>query len=140
VTWVALVGTPLAGATIDRTGRPERWVALGVLLLAAALGMMAANTVSAVTAMAAIGMVAAVVPPAVYSLPARLVPAERVGLAFGFITALSNLGTVIGPALAGAVRDATPAWAVTWGVLAVVALGGTAAAALIRLPRSEQSS
>ena len=82
--------------------------------------------------MAAIGVVAAVVPPAVYSLPARLVPAARVGLAFGFITALSNLGTVIGPALAGAIRDATPAWPATWGALAVIAVGSAVAAALVR--------
>jgi MFS family permease len=82
--------------------------------------------------MAALGVVASVTPPAFYSLPGRLMPAERVGFAFGFITALSNLGTVLGPALAGAVRDATPAWAPLWIMLAGVALAGAVAAALVR--------
>jgi predicted MFS family arabinose efflux permease len=136
VTWVALVGTPLAGAAIDRTGRPERWVTLGVVVLAAALGLMSAGAVAAVAAMAAVGLVAAIVPPAVYSLPARLVPAARVGFAFGFVTALSNLGAVLGPAVAGAVRDATDGWAATWGALAAIAVGAAIAAALVRPPRA----
>ena len=136
VTWVALVGTPLAGAAIDRTGRPERWVTLGVVVLAAALGLMSAGAVPAVAAMAAVGLVAAVVPPAVYSLPARLVPAARVGFAFGFVTALSNLGAVLGPAVAGAVRDATDGWTATWGALAAIAVGAAIAAALVRPPRA----
>ncbi len=136
VTWVALVGTPLAGAAIDRTGRPERWVTLGVVVLAAALGLMSAGVVPAVAAMAVIGLVAAIVPPAVYSLPARLVPAARVGFAFGFVTALSNLGAVLGPVVAGAVRDATDAWGATWGTLAAIAIGAAVAAALVRPPRA----
>jgi MFS family permease len=73
-----------------------------------------------------------VAPPASSSLPARLVPPERVGFAFGFITALSNLGAVAGPALAGAVRDATPAWAPVWGMFAGIALAGAAVAAYVR--------
>lgn len=136
ITWVALVGTPLAGGLIDRTGRPELWCAVGLGLLAATLALMTVGVLSPVVAMAAVGVVAAVVPPAVYSLPGRLVPPDRVGLAFGFITALSNLGTVIGPALAGAVRDATPSWPAVWGTLAVVALASAGVAVRVRPPRT----
>ena len=132
ITWVALFGTPLAGGLIDRTGNPTGWCVAGLGLLAATLGLMTLGVLPAVVAMVAIGVVASMVPPAFYSLPARLVAAERVGLAFGFITALSNLGTVVGPAVAGAVRDATPAWAVVWGALAAVAVVGAAVAVLAR--------
>ncbi len=135
ITWVALFGTPIAGALIDRTGRPTAWCIAGLAVLAGALGLMAAGALPAIAAMALIGVVASAVPPAFYSLPARLVPPARVGLAFGFITALSNLGTVAGPALAGAVRDATPAWQAVWGVLAGVAIAGAGAAALAWPPR-----
>jgi hypothetical protein len=55
-----------------------------------------------------------------------------VGFAFGLITALSNLGAVIGTALDGAVRDATPAWAPVWGTLAGVALAGAVSAGFAR--------
>jgi MFS family permease len=132
ITWIAMIGTPLAGAAIDRFGRPQVWCAASVGLMAATLALMAGGAVPAIAAMAMLGVVAAVAPPAFYSLPARLVPPERVGFAFGFITALSNLGAVVGPALAGAVRDATPAWAPVWGTLAGVALAGAAAAAYVR--------
>ncbi len=135
ITWVALFGTPLAGALIDRTGRPTAWCAGGLALLAATLALMAAGALPAAAAMALVGAVASLVPPAFYSLPARLVAPERVGLAFGFITALSNLGTVLGPAAAGAIRDATPAWAPVWGTLAAVAVAGGAIASLASSPR-----
>ncbi len=134
ITWVALVGTPLAGAAIDRSGSPRLWCVAGLGVMAGTLGLMAAGTVSAVVAMVALGLAVAVVPPAVYSLPATLVPPERTGHAFGFITALSNLGALAGPAFAGAVRDATPAWAPVWGSLAVAALAGAAVASLARPP------
>ncbi len=132
ITWVALVGTPLAGAAIDRSGRPRLWCVAGLGVMAATLGLMAAGALPAAAAMAALGLAVAVVPPAVYSLPAALVPPERTGHAFGFITALSNLGAVAGPALAGAVRDATPAWGPVWGTLAVAALVGAIVASLAR--------
>jgi len=129
ITWVALFCTPMAGALIDRTGRPTAWCVAGLGFLAGTLVLMAGGALPVVAAMAAIGVVASAVPPAFYSLPARLVPPERVGLAFGFITALSNLGTVVGPAVAGAVRDATPSWAVVWGSMAGAAVAGAAVAA-----------
>jgi MFS family permease len=100
--------------------------------MAATLALMAARSLPTLVAMVALGVVASVVPPAFYSLPGRLVPPERVGFAFGFITALSNLGTVLGPALAGAVRDATPAWAPLWLTLAGVGLAGAVVAGLVR--------
>lgn len=132
ITWVALFGTPIAGGLIDRTRQPVVWCVAGTGLLAATLAAMAAGVLPPLPAMVAIGLVAGAVPPAFYSLPSKLVAAERVGLAFGFITALSNLGTLIGPALAGAVRDATPAWSGVWGSLACAALASAAAAALVR--------
>jgi predicted MFS family arabinose efflux permease len=132
ITWVALVGTPLAGAAIDRAGRPQSWVAASLVLMCAALALMAAGVVPAFAAMATLGVVAAVAPPAIYALPGRLVPAGRVGFAFGFITALSNLGAVVGPAFVGAVRDTTASWAVVWGLLAGAALASAGAAAFVR--------
>lgn len=135
VTWVALFGTPLAGGLIDRTGGAERWCAAGLGMLTATLALMAAGALPAAIAMVAVGLVASIVPPAVYSLPEKLVPTGRVGLAFGFITALSNLGTVLGPALAGAVRDATPSWPAVWATLALVALLSFGVACLTRPPR-----
>lgn len=141
LTWVQLVGTPLLGAAVDRTGRAPWWCVGGLAVLAVAALAMATGALPALAAMILVGMAVAAVPPAVYSLPSRLVPASRVGLAFGFITALSNLGTVAGPAAAGAVRDTSPSWPLLWCLLAgVAALGAVAALGLLRIeePRLER--
>jgi predicted MFS family arabinose efflux permease len=138
ITWVALLATPVAGAAIDRSGRPRAWCAAGVALMAATLALMAAEAVPVGAAMAGLGAAAAVVPPAFYSMPSRLVPAGRVAFAFGFITAFSNLGAVSGPALAGGIRDATRAWPALWWTFAAVALLASVLAALARPRRSTE--
>ncbi|MCK5376862.1 MAG: MFS transporter [Acidobacteria bacterium] len=131
VTWVSLLLNPVVGILIDRWGHAVRWVVCGELLLAVVLGLMAAGLLAPVPAMLLIGLTAASVPTATYSLPGRLVPAARVGFAFGFITAFSNLGTLAGPAAAGALRDAVGGWSIPWATLAVLALLGAIAALLV---------
>jgi MFS family permease len=65
-------------------------------------------------------------------MPAVIVSPARVGFAFGFITAFSNLGNLIGPAAAGALRDQVEGWVLVWAVLAGAAFIGAMAA--LRLP------
>lgn len=132
IPWVMLVAAPLAGAAIDRLGRPALWCGGGMLLLAGVLGTMACGFLAPVMAMALVGLGGALVQPATYALPSRLVPAERVGFAFGFITALSNLGTVAGPAAVGAMRDARASWPALWLTLSACALVGALASAAVR--------
>ena len=79
-----------------------------------------------------IGVTFAAVSTATYSLPAALVPAARIGFAFGFITAFSNLGNIVGPAVAGAIRDHIGGWSLVWAILAAAASLGAAATLLIR--------
>lgn len=131
VTWMSLLLNPLVGTLIDRWGHAVRWVVGGELVLAVALGLMAAGGIAPVPAMLLIGLTAASVPTATYSLPGRLVVPARVGFAFGFITAFSNLGTLAGPAAAGALRDAFGGWSLPWATLAVFALLGATAALLV---------
>ncbi len=133
IMWMALILSPIFGTIIDRVGRPVAWVFFGLVLLALTLGMMATGAIGARTAMILVGLCAAAVPTATYALPARIVPAARVGFAFGVITAFSNLGTVVGPPVAGAILDASGDWFLVWIVLAAIAGLGATAAALIRV-------
>ena len=135
IAWVALVLSPLVGTLIDRTGRAARWVLGGQILLAAVLAAMATAIMPPVPAMLLVGVTFAAVSTATYSLPAALVPAARIGFAFGFITAFSNLGNIVGPAVAGAIRDHLGGWPVAWGLLAGCAFIGAIAA--LRLPVKE---
>lgn len=132
IPWVALVLAPLAGALIDRTGRAAPWAVAGQVILCSVLAAMALRVISPVPAMLLVGVTFATVSTATYSLPAVLVSASRVGFAFGFITAFSNLGNIAGPAAAGAIRDHLGGWTVAWAILAALALLGAAAALMIR--------
>ena len=138
ITWVSLVLNPVVGLAIDRTGRPAVWSGAGQLLFAATLAAMAVGDVPPLAAMLLVGITATTVPTAVYSLPSRLVPAGSVGFAFGFITAFSNLGTVLGPAAAGALRDRFPGWTAVWLTLAAMALAGAAAMLPVRGNRASE--
>jgi predicted MFS family arabinose efflux permease len=140
IAWVSLLTGPLAGGMIDRTGRAPAWVVGGLLGLAATLAAMAAGALAPVPAMLLVGAVVAVVPTAVYSLPGRLVAPEVVGTAFGFITSFSNLGTLVGPALAGALRDRSASWPALWGALAAVALAATAVGLAARPGRGHRAA
>ena len=119
---------PLAGAFIDRTGLAAPWLLAGHLILCGVLAAMALRVIHPIPAMLLVGVTFATVATATYSLPAVLVSAARIGFAFGFITAFSNLGNIAGPAVAGAIRDHLGGWAVAWGVLAAAALVGAIAA------------
>ncbi len=124
ITWVSLLSNPLVGHMIDRFGNPALWAAAGQLILAATLALMAARILPPLPSMLLIGAAAATVPTAVYSLPSRIVSPAQIGFAFGFITAFSNLGTLAGPAAAGAIRDVTASWPIVWCSFAVIALLG----------------
>ena len=128
IAWVAIFLSPLVGSLIDRTGRAARWGLGGQLLLSGVLAAMAAAIIPPALAMLIVGVTFATVSTSTYSLPAVLVPPARIGFAFGFITAFSNLGNLVGPAAAGAVRDRVGGWALVWALLAGAAMVGAIAA------------
>jgi predicted MFS family arabinose efflux permease len=132
IAWTALVLAPFVGAAIDRIGHPTRWLTTSLVILAAVLAGMAAGVVSPNPAMITVGVCTALALISTYSIPGRIVPAAQVGFAFGFITAFSNLATLVGPGLTGAIADAVSGWAAPWAVLSAAALIGAAATRFIR--------
>ena len=128
IAWVAIFLSPLVGSLMDRTGRPARWVLGGQILLAGVLAAMAAAIIPPALAMLLVGVTFATVSTSTYSMPAVLASPARIGFAFGLITAFSNLGNLVGPAAAGAIRDHLGGWAFAWAVLAAAALLGAIAA------------
>lgn len=132
VMWVAMVGAPLVGILIDRSARPARWLVAGHAAQAAVVAGMATGVLPAIPAMFGVGVAAALVPTTAYAVAGLLVAPERVGFAFGFITAFSNLGTIVGPVIAGAMLDATGSFAAVWAGAAAAATVAIGAAAFVR--------
>ncbi len=133
IPWTAIFLGPVFGSLIDRTGRAEIWVLVGQLLLACALIAMAFRFLPASAGMVLVGVTFATVATGTYALPASLVGAARVGFAFGFITAFSNLGNLVGPAATGAIHDRTGDWTLAWVALAGCALAGALMCLVIAL-------
>jgi len=140
IPWAAIFLAPIAGILIDRTGHASRWVVGGQVILATVLVGMASRVLPPAPAMLLVGVTFATVATATYSLPAVLVSATRVGFAFGFITAFSNLGNLVGPAITGAIHDRSHGWGTAWILLAAAALVGAIAAATIRENRAAAPS
>jgi len=132
IAWTALILAPFVGGAIDRTGHPATWLAASLVVLAGVLAGMSTGVISPTPAMIVVGVSTAIALISTYSLPAQIVPAAQVGFAFGFITAFSNLATLVGPAATGAVFDISSSWVFPWGMLSVAALIGAAATAIIR--------
>jgi len=121
VMWVAMVGSPLVGILIDRSSGPVGWLVAGHVVQATVVAGMAAGILPAAPAMLGMGVAAALLPTAAYALPGLLVEPERVGFAFGFITVFSNIGTIVGPVLAGSLLDASGSFPVVWTASAIAA-------------------
>jgi MFS family permease len=140
IPWVAIFLAPVTGILIDRTGRAGRWLLGGQLLLAGVLAGMAFNFLPPAPAMLLVGVTFATVATATYSLPASLVSAGRVGFAFGFITAFSNLGNLAGPAIAGGIHDRLENWGPVWVLLGLCAVVGAIAALVVEFRGNRASA
>lgn len=138
IMWVSLVASPLSGALMGRRRKIRPWLSGGMALFVLMLALMASGNIPISATMLMIGLCAALIPTASYALPARVVDPARIGLTFGMMTACSNLGTLIGPSAAGALRDATGSWSWSWAALALCVFLGFAATLMIR-ERAENS-
>lgn len=131
---VLAVGMPFFGRLVDR-GDPRRYLLAGIALYTAAIAATALSQGFAALLLfqAVQGLADAILFPAQSALIRRVVPAERVGWAFGWQTAVLAAGTLIGP-LAGGLLLMTFDWRVPFLFLALVGAGSFALALRV-LPR-----
>jgi len=132
IMWVSLIASPLLGGLIGTVGRTLPFLRAGFFMMAGILVVMALGKLPPTPAMLLIGICVALVPTATYALPVRLVSPESLGLAFGVMTACSNLGTLLGPAVAGSLRDYSGNWVLTWACLGIFAFAGFLLTLLVR--------
>jgi MFS family permease len=102
----ALFTTPLFGWLADRTGRPAPLLAFGTLLLPLAVLAMMSPALPLWIGTGLIGVSYSLVPAVLWPLPARLVPAARLGTAFAVLSVGLNVGIAAANLAAGALNDA----------------------------------
>ncbi len=105
--WGSLILIPFVGRLIDRVGRKRLFVAVGCGGMAILLYLMPGFTRHAAIFAIAIGVFSAILVPAIFSLPAELLPETVMGFGFGIVSTAFGIGIALGPYIVGSLRDAT---------------------------------
>jgi MFS family permease len=105
----AIIATPTFGFIADRVAHRAALMALGCCLLAAVFPILAYTNLSLWVSTVLIGVAFSLVPAVLWTAVPYLVPANRLGTAYGLMTMLQNIGLTVINLLAGALNDASNA-------------------------------
>lgn len=130
--------SPLIGYFVHRFGKEEVLIGVSGVALMLLVSLIPSSS-SIIPLVVLIGVFGALVPTSIFSLPSKIVDAESLGLAFGVVTACLNLGVLIGPYLAGLIKDLTGEYTFSLYLIALFALLQTVTIVLFKLSRSKKS-
>jgi MFS family permease len=105
----AIFATPVFGYVADKLGNRAGWMALSCALLAASFPILAYTNLSLWVSTVLIGIAFSLVPAVLWPAVPYLVPAARLGTAYGLMTMLQNIGWLIVNLVAGMLNDAAGA-------------------------------
>jgi len=98
--------SPLIGFLVYRFGKEEAFIASGAIFLSSLLFFVPTAS-SFIPLLILIAVFTAFVPTPIFSLPAKLVEPQNLGVGFGIFTMCQNIGILAGPYLAGLMKDLT---------------------------------
>jgi DHA1 family multidrug resistance protein-like MFS transporter len=120
--WGSIVVAPIVGMLIDRLGSKWLFVSIGCGGTAILLYLIPQFTNHAAILAISIGIFIALLTPAIFSLPAELLPEGMMGFAFGILGTALGIGISVGPYIVGSLRDATGDY--LWSFTAMAILCG----------------
>jgi nitrate/nitrite transporter NarK len=126
---------PFVGWLLDRLHKRESFIGLGGILMAVLMVVMAGDHESYVIPLILLGIVSALVPAATFALAPVLVSPSYLGLAFGIISSLSNIGRVLVPYTVGIARDYAGDYRAGFLLMAFLSLGVTLNIILVAFKR-----
>jgi MFS family permease len=103
----SMLFAPAAGRLVDRVGRRATLMILGSVLMIPAHLAMGWTSFPPAFSMIVLGAAFVLVPAAMWPSIPLVVDKERVGTAFGLMTAIQNIGLLVFPYLNGKLRDVT---------------------------------
>lgn len=122
---------PFAGRLVDRIGRRASLMILGSALMVPAHLAMGWTMLPPAVPMVVLGAAFVLVPAAMWPSVPLVVDKEKVGTAFGLMTAIQNVGLLAFPYLNGALRDHTSGYAWSQTMFAGLGLFGLVFAGLL---------
>jgi predicted MFS family arabinose efflux permease len=119
--WGSLGFSPVIGRLVDKVYNNDIFIGGGGLILSIAIYLVVTST-DYLFPMAVMSVAVALVPAPVFSFVSRVSEPENVGLGFGILSSLSGVGMSFGPYLAGAIRDKTSSYEMSFYFLSILAL------------------
>ena len=107
IIFTSMILAPFAGRLIDRVGKRATFMIAGALLMIPCHLAMGLTMIHPVYPMILLGFSFVLVPAALWPSVPLIVRSERVGTAFGLMTAVQNVGLGLFPLLSGMLRDKT---------------------------------
>ena len=122
---------PFAGRLVDRIGRRATLMIVGSLLMIPAHLALGYTMLTPVAPMIVLGAAFVLVPAAMWPSVPLVVDKERVGTAFGLMTAIQNIGLAAFPYANGALHDATGSYTASQTMFAALGVCGLVFALLL---------
>jgi len=127
----SMICAPFAGGLLDKIGKRASVMVLGSLLMIPAHLAMGLTHMSPILPMIVLGAAFVLVPASIWPSVALIVEEQRVGTAYGLMTAVQNLGLALFPLLNGALRDATHGYTASQIMFAGLGFAGLVFAILL---------
>ena len=132
IIFASMLLAPFAGRLVDRIGRRATLMIAGSLLMIPCHLGMGLTTIYPVYPMILLGFSFVLVPAAMWPSVPLIVRSERVGTAFGLMTAIQNIGLGLFPLLNGLLRDSTGSYVASQIMFASLGLVGLVFAILLK--------
>lgn len=135
IIFASMILAPFAGRLVDKVGRRTTLMILGSLIMIPSHLLMGLTEIYPVYPMIALGASFVLVPAALWPSIPLIVRKERVGTAFGLLTAIQNIGLALFPLLNGLLRDLTKTY--TSSMIMFAGLGGVGLVFSLLLKRAD---
>ena len=132
IIFASMILAPFAGRLVDKVGRRATFMIAGSLLMIPCHLAMGLTRIYPVYPMILLGFAFVLVPAAMWPSVPLIVRAKRVGMAFGLMTAIQNIGLGLFPLLNGLLRDATGSYVASQVMFASLGLVGLVFALLLK--------
>ena len=132
IIFASMILAPFAGRLVDKVGRRATFMIIGSLIMIPSHLLMGLTSIYPACPMLALGAAFVLVPAAMWPSVPLIVRKERVGTAFGLMTAIQNVGMALFPFLNGFLRDVTHAYTSSMIMFASLGFVGLVFALLLK--------
>jgi len=132
IIFASMILAPFAGQLVDKIGKRATLMIIGSLIMIPSHLLMGITKINPVYPMLALGAAFVLVPAAMWPSIPLIVRKERVGTAFGLMTAIQSAGLALFPFLNGLLRDITKTYTSSMVMFASLGFFGLIFAILLK--------